>query len=93
MEFMKKIGVVSVYTKLYYGTVLQAYATQVMIDKMGYKNETINVSKGEMNKALEYKLDAPEKFTLIYNGILEIDLPDKEELKGENGLKKNVKYV
>lgn len=54
---------------------------------------TINVSKGEMNKALEYKLDAPEKFTLIYNGIPEIDLPDKEELKGKIGLKKNVKYV
>ena len=54
---------------------------------------TINVSKGEMNKALEYKLDAPEKFTLIYNGIPEIDLPDKEELKEKIGLKKNVKYV
>ena len=54
---------------------------------------TINVSKGEMNKALEYKIDAPEKFTLIYNGIPEIDLPDKEELKEKIGLKKNVKYV
>ena len=54
---------------------------------------TINVSKGEMNKALEYKLDAPEKFTLIYNGITEIDLPDKEELNEKIGLKKNVKYV
>lgn len=54
---------------------------------------TINVSKGEMNKALEYKLDVPEKFTLIYNGIPEIDLPDKEELKEKIGLKMNVKYV
>ena len=54
---------------------------------------TINVSKGEMNKALEYKIDVPEKFTLIYNGIPEIDLPDKEILKEKIGLKKNVKYV
>ena len=41
---------------------------------------TINVSQGEMNRALEYKIDVPEKFALINNGIPEIELPDKEEL-------------
>ena len=54
---------------------------------------TINVSKGEMQEALKYKIDRSEKFTLIYNGIPEIVLPSKEELKKELGLKNDVHYV
>lgn len=54
---------------------------------------TINVSKGEMDKALEYKIDVPEKFALIYNGIPEISIPDKKELRERLGLKQNIKYV
>lgn len=54
---------------------------------------TINVSKGEMNKALEYKVDRPEKFTLIYNGISQIDIPDRNVLRSKLALKQGVQYV
>ena len=54
---------------------------------------TINVSKGEMALARKYKLDKEGKFTLIYNGIPDIELPSKEESKKELGLKPDVHYV
>lgn len=38
------IGVVSCYFKQNYGSVLQAYATQMALDKLGENNETINIS-------------------------------------------------
>lgn len=63
--------------------VLSRYATTM----------TINVSKGEMKQALDYKLDKPEKFTLIYNGIPNIPLPSKQELRDRLGLKQNTYYV
>lgn len=54
---------------------------------------TINVSKGEMNEALEYKINKPEKFTLIYNGIPEVEIPSKDELRKRLGLSSEKKYV
>lgn len=54
---------------------------------------TINVSKGEMALVKKYKLDKDEKFILIYNGIPDIELPSKEELKEELGLKPSIHYV
>lgn len=54
---------------------------------------TINVSKGEMDLAKKYQLDKDEKFTLIYNGIPDIELPSKAELKRELGLKPDIHYV
>lgn len=54
---------------------------------------TINVSKGEMNKALEYHLDKPDKFTLIYNGIPEKKLPDRQTLRERLGLRNDCYYV
>lgn len=54
---------------------------------------TINVSKGEMDLAKQYQLDKDEKFTLIYNGIPDIELPSKAELKRELGLKPDIHYV
>lgn len=41
---MKKIGIVSCYFQHNYGSMLQAYATQMALDKMGFENETINIS-------------------------------------------------
>lgn len=41
---MEKIGVVSCYFQHNYGSMLQALATQMALDKLGYENETINVS-------------------------------------------------
>ena len=49
---MKKIGIVSCYFQTNYGSMLQAYATQMALDKLGYENETIDISgfNGEIKK-------------------------------------------
>ncbi len=54
---------------------------------------TINVSKGEMEKALEYGLDRKDKFTLIYNGIPQTELPTKSDARDALGLKDDVYYI
>lgn len=41
---MKSVGIVSCYFINNYGSVIQAYATQKMLDELGIQNETINVS-------------------------------------------------
>lgn len=41
---MKKTAIVSCYFQHNYGSMLQAYATQVALDKLGYENETIDIS-------------------------------------------------
>lgn len=41
---MRKVAIVSCYFQHNYGSMLQAYATQMALDKMGYANETINVT-------------------------------------------------
>ncbi len=56
-------------------------------------NLTINVSKGELNLAAEYKIDRAEKFTLIYNGIPELMLPDKSKLRNRLGLDNSKYYI
>lgn len=43
-ESMKKVGIVSCYFHHNYGSILQAYATQRALEKLGYKNETIDIS-------------------------------------------------
>lgn len=50
---MKKIAIVSCYFQYNYGSMLQAYATQMVLDKLGYDNETIDISgfNGEIKKA------------------------------------------
>ncbi len=50
---MKKVGIVSCYFQHNYGSMLQAFATQKALDKLGYENETIDISgfKSEINKA------------------------------------------
>lgn len=50
---MKKIAVVSCYFQPNYGSVLQALATQMALDKLGCDNETIDISgfEEEINKA------------------------------------------
>ena len=49
----KKIAVVSCYFKHNYGSMLQAYATQMALDKLNYDNETIDITgfDGEIKKA------------------------------------------
>lgn len=50
---MQKVGIVSCYFQHNYGSMLQAYATQMALDKLGFENETINISgfNGEIKKA------------------------------------------
>lgn len=49
----EKTAIVSCYFQHNYGSMLQAYATQMALDKLGYDNETINISgfNGEIKKA------------------------------------------
>lgn len=51
--------------------------------------KTINVSKGEQKLALKYKLDVPEKFHVIYNGVPHIALLEREKLRGFYGFQKD----
>ena len=58
---MKKIGIVSCYFQPNYGSMIQALATQMALDKVGYDNETIDISgfNGEIKKAkLKYFVKA-----------------------------------
>ena len=41
---MDKVGIVSCYFQHNYGSMLQAYATQRVLDNLGMENETINIS-------------------------------------------------
>lgn len=41
---MKKTAIVSCYFQHNYGSMLQAYATQMALDKLGYDNETIDIT-------------------------------------------------
>lgn len=58
---MKKVGIVSCYFQPNYGSMLQAYATQLALDKLEYENETIDITgfNGEIKKAkLKYFIKA-----------------------------------
>lgn len=58
---MGKVAIVSCYFKHNYGSMLQAYATQMALDKIGYDNETINISgfSHEIRKAkIQYFIKA-----------------------------------
>ena len=48
---MKKTAIVSCYFQHNYGSMLQALATQMALDKLGYKNETINIV--ELNRKIK----------------------------------------
>lgn len=43
-NIMTKVGIVSCYFQKNYGSALQALATQMILDRLGYENETINIS-------------------------------------------------
>ena len=48
----KKVGVVSCYFKHNYGSMLQAYATQAILDNMGIDNETIKKEVMDLHSAV-----------------------------------------
>lgn len=49
--------------------------------------KTFCVSKGEKEAALTYRLDKKEKISVIYNGLPDVELPEKNEIKRQLGLK------
>jgi len=59
--YMKKVGIVSCYFQPNYGSMIQALATQMALDKLGFDNETIDISgfNSEIKKAkIKYFLKA-----------------------------------
>ena len=77
---MKKVGIVSCYFQKNYGSMLQAYATQKILDEMGIENETICIDglKKEINKA---------KIKHYFRQITDIDV-----VRGKTGFIKNYIY-
>lgn len=65
---MKKVGIVSCYFQHNYGSMLQAYATQMALDRLGIENETIDIS-GFINDIKKAKIKYFIKAS-ITSGIL-----------------------
>lgn len=65
---MKKVGIVSCYFQKNYGSMLQAYATQQVIEKLGYKSETIcidGIAKEIRNAKLKYYMKQLNDWNVI----------------------------
>lgn len=93
----KKVGVVSCYFKHNYGSMLQAYATQQILDNLGIENETINIdeninfSKGKK----KYYMTQITNFTFIKSKLGMIKLKIDKKLKknlGKNITLRDKKY-
>ena len=69
---MKRVGIVSCYFQHNYGSMLQALATQMALDKLNIDNETIEISgfNGEIKKAkLKYFAKASLTSTILLSKI------------------------
>lgn len=55
--------------------------------------KTFCVSKGEMKEALKNEIDKKDKFEVIYNGLPDIKLPSKAEIRKQLGLPINAIVV
>lgn len=51
-----------------------------------FTTQTFNVSAGERDIALQHKIDRPEKLKVVYNGILDMALPSRQEALQALGL-------
>lgn len=69
---MKKTAIVSCYFQHNYGSMLQAYATQMALDKLGYENETIdmatilNQAKETLKTCRKVKKEAENMYVFIF---------------------------
>lgn len=83
----KKIGIVSCYFKHNYGSMLQAYATQQVLDNMGIENETINIDENIdfANGKKKYYMTQITNFTFIKSKIGMIKLKFDKKLKRDLG--------
>ena len=78
---MKKIGIVSCYFKHNYGSMLQAYATQQLLDNMQIVNETFNVDENIdfSNGKKKYYMSQITNFSFIKSkfGMVKLKLDKK----------------
>lgn len=84
---MKRVGIVSCYFKHNYGSMLQAYATQLVLDKLGIENETIDISgfSGEINKAkMKYFIKASFTSDILFQKIGMVKNVIKKKLEKNN---------
>ena len=84
---MKKVGIVSCYFKNNYGSMLQAYASQKILDDNNIPNETINISQlSDFSKGKKkYYISQITNFNFIKTKLGMI------KLKGYSKLNKNLK--
>lgn len=65
---MKKVGIVSCYFQKNYGSMLQAYATQQAVEKLGYEAETIRIegiAKEIRNAKLKHYMKQLTNWTVV----------------------------
>lgn len=92
-----KIGIVSCYFKHNYGSMLQAYATQKVLDNMGIENETFNITDNvdfKNGKAKYYKSQIFNfKFIKSKFGMIKLKIDKKTHRKlGKNIAIRDKKY-
>ena len=93
----KKVAIVSCYFKHNYGSMLQAYATQKILDNNGIANETINIEKNRdfSNGKKRYYMSQMTNFTFIKSklGMIKLKLDKKINKKlGKNIEIRDKKY-
>lgn len=83
----KKVGIVSCYFKHNYGSMLQAYATQQVLDNIGIENETINIDENVdfANGKKKYYMTQITNFTFIKSKLGMIKLKFDKKLKKDLG--------
>lgn len=94
---MKKVGIVSCYFKNNYGSMLQAYATQKILDENNIPNETINIDNNIdfKNGKRKYYLSQVFNFNFINSkfGMIKLKLDKKFNKKiGKNISVRTKKY-
>lgn len=88
---MKKVGIVSCYFKDNYGSMLQAYATQKVLENNGIPNETINIdfNKDFKNGKRKYYITQLFNFKFIKNKFGMIKMKFQKKLNKK--LEKNIR--
>ena len=83
----QKVGIVSCYFKHNYGSMLQAYATQQILDNMGIENETINVDENIhfINGKKKYYITQIANLSFIKSKLGMIKLKFDKKLKKDLG--------
>ena len=84
---MKKVAIVSCYFQPNYGSMIQALGTQMALDKLGYENETIDISgfrKEIKKKKIKYFLKASLTTGILFTKLGRVKNVIKKKIdKGE----------